>query len=54
MAADETKPVSLINRASLAELASLLGATPDLRRFRANLYLEGLSACRNYNGPVQN
>lgn len=42
--ADETKPVSLINLATLEELALLLGAAPDLRRFRANLYLDGVPA----------
>ena len=45
-AVDETKPVSLINLATLEELGSLLGEKPDLRRFRANLYLEGLPASR--------
>jgi len=50
-AADETKPVSLINLTSLEELAPLLGVTPDPRRFRGNLYLEGVTAWQELGWP---
>jgi uncharacterized protein YcbX len=43
--------VSLINLASLEELAPLLGVTPDPRRFRGNLYLEGVTAWQELGWP---
>lgn len=36
--------VSILNRASIAELETVIGAPVDERRFRANIYLEGWPA----------
>jgi len=42
------KVVSIINLASVAELADVIGASVDPLRFRANLYVEGWPAWREF------
>jgi hypothetical protein len=42
------KVVSIINLASVAELAGVIGASVDPLRFRANLYVEGWPAWREF------
>jgi hypothetical protein len=48
--ADDPRPMlSLINQASVGELARVAGAAIDPLRFRGNLYLDGLPAWREFD-----
>ena len=44
----DRKVVSIINLASVAEIADAIGAPVDPLRFRANLYVEGWRAWREF------